>query len=103
MLTPTPELIATARRVATREWTVAENEPGYPTDPNLAQLVDAGLVVLWYPPTRHREDYWTLNSRGEQWLAEHDKEAGVHAHSCANCDGIDPASCPFNAEEANRG
>ena len=73
-LTPTPELIATIRRVATRTWTVAENEPGYPTDPHLAQLVDAGMVILYYPPTRLRDDYWTLTTSGEDWLAEHGKE-----------------------------
>lgn len=73
-LTPTPELLAAARRVATREWTVAENEPGYPTDPHLAQLLDAGLVLLYYPPTRLRDDYWTLTDAGRVWLATHDNQ-----------------------------
>ena len=75
-LTPTPELIATIRRVATRQWTVAENEPGYPTDPHLAQLVDAGMVILYYPPTRLRSDYWTLTADGERWLSEHGGDRG---------------------------
>lgn len=69
-LEPTPELIAAARRVATRTWTVAENESGYPTDPHLAQLVDVGYAVLYYPATRHRPDYWTLTTTGRQWLAD---------------------------------
>lgn len=69
-LTPTPELIAAAERVATREWTVAENEPGYPTDPHLARLFDAGFVILHYPPTRLRPDYWTLTTNGRKWLEQ---------------------------------
>jgi hypothetical protein len=73
-LEPTPELLATARRVATREWTLTVGEPGYPTDAHLAQLVDAGYVVLYFPPTRLRDDYWTLTATGCAWLAEYDKE-----------------------------
>jgi hypothetical protein len=73
-LEPTRELLAAARRVATREWTVAENEPGYPTDWHLARLFDAGLVILHYPPTRLRDDYWTLTPRGVQWLAQYDQK-----------------------------
>lgn len=69
-LEPSSELLAAARR----EWTVAEHEPGYPTDPHLARLFDAGYVVLHYPPTRLRDDYWTLTSRGREWLDRHEKE-----------------------------
>lgn len=70
---PTPELIAAARRVASRTWTVAENEPGYPTDRHLAALFDAGLVFLHYPPTRLQDDRWALTLAGKVWLAEHDR------------------------------
>lgn len=73
-LEPTPELLAAAGRVATREWTLTEDEPGYTTDPHLAQLVDAGYVVLYFPPTRLRDDYWTLTATGRAWLAAHDKD-----------------------------
>lgn len=76
-LKPTPELIAAAQRVATRTWTVAENEPGYPTDPHLAELFDAGLVVLWYPPTRLRDDHWALTTDGVAWLAAAEDAARV--------------------------
>lgn len=73
-LEPTPELLTAAMRVATREWTLTTDEPGYPTDPHLAQLVDAGYVVLYFPPTRLRDDYWTLTEAGRAWLTQHDKE-----------------------------
>jgi hypothetical protein len=73
-LEPTPALLATARRVATRKWTVAEYEPGYPTDWHLAQLFDAGLVILHYPPTRLRDDHWALTPAGRDWLAQHGGE-----------------------------
>jgi hypothetical protein len=74
-LEPTPELLAAARRVQTGTWTVAENEPGYPTDPYLAQLFDAGLVLLHYPPTRLRPDYWRLTQDGERWLRDAEADA----------------------------
>lgn len=34
----------------------------------------ANLVVLYFPPTRLRDDCWTLTATGRDWLAEHDKE-----------------------------
>lgn len=75
-LDPTPSLLAVARRVATREWTVPESEDAYGPgmDPDLRRLVDANYVVLYFPPTRLRDDYWTLTTTGREWLAEHDKE-----------------------------
>lgn len=77
-LTPIPELLAAARRVATGDWTVEHNEDAFGPnmDPNLRTLVDAGLAVLYFPPTRLRLDYWTLTATGRAWLATHDKEAG---------------------------
>ena len=76
-LEPTPELIAVARRVATREWTVGaeENAFGPDMDPNLRQLTDASYVMLYFPPTRLRDNYWTLTPAGQEWLAEHDTTA----------------------------
>lgn len=66
---PTPELVAVAKRVATREWTVAPDDPVYPiADPNLALLVGEGLATLHYPPTRERLDHWTLTCAGRAWL-----------------------------------
>lgn len=73
-LKPTPELIAAARRVATREWTLSPNDSAYPSDPALQQLVDAGYATVYFPPTRLRDDYWTLTTRGREWLAQHDTE-----------------------------
>jgi hypothetical protein len=75
LLDPTPELLATARRVATREWTVGPEESAFTDmDPSLRQLVDAGYAVLYMPPaSRLRDDYWTLTWLGEQWLDEHGK------------------------------
>jgi hypothetical protein len=74
-LPPTPELLAAARRVATREWTLSVHDSAYPDDPALRKLVDAGYATVYYPPTRLREDYWTLTTRGREWLAQHDTEA----------------------------
>lgn len=73
-LEPTPDLIVAARRVATREWTVAAEEDAFgpDMDPHLRQLVDASLAMLYFPPTRLRDDYWTLTEAGRVWLAEHD-------------------------------
>lgn len=73
-LEPTPELLATARRVATNGWTVGADEDAYGADmdPHLRQLVDASLAILYYPPTRLRDDYWALTLDGRVWLAEHD-------------------------------
>jgi hypothetical protein len=70
-LEPTPELIATARRVATRTWTVGpEGAAGMLHDGHLEQLVIAGLAVLHYTPAHQmRDDYWRLTPAGEQWLA----------------------------------
>lgn len=74
-LEPTPELIATARGVASRQWTVANNQSAFEDmDPNLRALVDAGYVVLYLPPTRLRDDYWTLTAAGRAWLVEHTRE-----------------------------
>lgn len=74
-LTPTPGLLAVARRLATGDWTVAHDENPYTDmDPDLRALVDLGYVVLYMPPTRLRLDYWTLTSRGRKWLARHDAE-----------------------------
>jgi hypothetical protein len=80
-LEPIPDLIAAARRVATREWTVGPEEVAYgpDMDPNLQTLVDASYVVLYFPPTRLRLDYWTLTQRGRDWLAAHDTEGADHA------------------------
>lgn len=75
-LTPTPELVAVARRVATRTWTVAHDADAFgpDMDPCLRLLVSARLALLHLTPTRLRDDYWTLTDRGEQWLAELDTE-----------------------------
>lgn len=76
MLEPTPDLLAVAQRVASREWTVAHDEDAFTSmDPNLRLLVDAGYAVLYLPPTRLRDDYWTLTDTGREWLAEHAQEA----------------------------
>jgi hypothetical protein len=71
-LTPTPELVATARRVDTNTWTVAPDADAFgpDMDPSLRLLVSARLAVLYFPPTRLRDDYWTLTTYGRQWLAD---------------------------------
>ena len=78
MIEPTPELLATARRVATREWTVAAEADAYgpDMDQHLRQLTEAGMVALYFPPTRLRDDYWTLTTTGRKWLAKHDTTKG---------------------------
>ncbi|MER7280532.1 hypothetical protein ABT369_39445 [Dactylosporangium sp. NPDC000244] len=73
-LEPTPELLACARRVATREWTLGPDDSAYPDDPALRKLVDASYATVYYPPTRLRDDYWTLTTSGRAWLAEHGPE-----------------------------
>lgn len=70
-LEPTPELLACARRVATRDWVVAEDEV-IDMDAPIGALVTAGYAVIYYPPTRLRPDYWTLTTSGREWLAQHD-------------------------------
>lgn len=75
-LTPTPELVTTARRANGCDWTVGpEGAAALTTNPHLAQLVTAGLAVLCYTPAHQkRDDYWTLTDAGRSWLAAHDKE-----------------------------
>jgi hypothetical protein len=74
-LEPTPELLAVAQRVATREWTVAPDEDAFTgMDPNLRTLVDVGYVELHLPPTRLRDDYWTLTEAGRAWLDEYGRD-----------------------------
>lgn len=75
-LTPTPELLATARRAAGRDWTVGpEGAAAMTTDPHLSQLVTAGLAVLHYTPAHQmRDDYWTLTDADQAWLADHDNQ-----------------------------
>lgn len=69
-LEPTPERIAVAKRVATREWTVGHDEAAFSgIETAHRELIDAGMVVLHLPPTRLRLDYWTLTPRGHEWLA----------------------------------
>jgi hypothetical protein len=76
VLAPTPELLAAARRVASRTWTVGHRGPADLTDPHLKQLVDARLAYLHYTPAFKRtDDYWRLTVEGEQWLAEHEPGA----------------------------
>lgn len=77
LLEPTPELLACTRRVATREWTLGPDDSAYPDDPALRQLIDAGYATVYYPPTRLRDDYWTLTTRGREWLAEHGTEGAT--------------------------
>jgi hypothetical protein len=89
-LTPTPELIAAARRCAARTWTVGPEGPFSPTDPHLRQLVDAGLARLYFTPAyRLADDYWALTDAGVAWLAEHDgarQVAGAHEQHCTGED-----------------
>lgn len=78
-LRPTPDLIATARRAAGRDWTVDHRGPiELQTNPHLAQLVAARYVELRYvdpdAQLRGQDDYWHLTDTGRQWLADHDKE-----------------------------
>jgi hypothetical protein len=79
-LTPTPELVATARRAAGRDWTVGpEGAAAMSTDPHLAQLVTAGLVRMVFTPAhRLADDYWTLTDAGRTWLADHDNQPKEH-------------------------
>lgn len=67
-LEPTPELIACARRVATREWELAAEDP-IPNDPSLLALMDRGYVGVHCRSTRLRLDYLTLTAAGRGWLA----------------------------------
>lgn len=81
---PTPELLAAARRVATGEWTVEHDEDAFGgAEPALRVLLTANLVELYLPPTRLRLDYWTLNTRGREWLASAEKLAELAAHEDA--------------------
>jgi hypothetical protein len=76
MLETTPERITMAKRAATREWTVEHDESAYATcGPVMTELINAGLVVLYMPPTRLRLDYWTLTPRGVEWLARAEQES----------------------------
>lgn len=69
---PTPDLIATARRAAGRDWTVGpEGAIEVQTNPDLAALVTAGLVRLHYTAAhRLADDYWALTDAGRDWLAK---------------------------------
>lgn len=76
-LTPTPELIAAARRAASGQWTVgsegilAEKR----ANPHLGEMAKAGLVELCAAPVRLPvDDRWALTDAGRQWLAANDKE-----------------------------
>ncbi|MGK5682422.1 hypothetical protein [Actinoplanes sp. URMC 104] len=74
-LEPTPERIAAARRAASREWTVEHDENAYATcGPAMTDLINAGLALLYMPPTRLRLDYWTLTPRGFEWLARAERD-----------------------------
>jgi hypothetical protein len=75
-LAPTPERVAIARRIATREWTVGHDEEAFANlDPAHRDLIDAGMAILYMPPTRLRLDYWTLTDRGREWLARAEQES----------------------------
>lgn len=77
-LEPTPELLAAARRIAAREWTLGPNDSYDPgVEPHLYLLSLHRLVALHFAsPSRQQEgtdeDRWTLTAAGREWLAKHD-------------------------------
>lgn len=78
-LEPTPELLAAARRIASREWTLGPNDSYDPgADPQLYLLSLYRLVCLHFPTPADLlaggSDRWALTTKGRDWLAEHDPE-----------------------------
>lgn len=73
---PTPDLIAVARRVAARTWTVPGGRSAFKDmDPNLRSLVDAGLARLVIGVHQFTDDYWALSIAGEGWLRDVEADA----------------------------
>lgn len=66
------DLVATARRVASRQWTVGcEGAAEMETNAELADLVGRGYARLYFTPAYQRaDDYWVLTPEGEQWLSQ---------------------------------
>lgn len=79
-LEPTPELLAAARRIAARQWTLGPDDSYAPSaDPHLHRLWEHRHVTVHFAnPSWQQggtdEDRWTLTEAGRAWLAEHDPE-----------------------------
>ncbi len=71
-LTPSPELLAAARRVRDTRVEADHQEPPA-KDPAIRALHEANLV-RWVQvlPSRRESDYWRLTGDGADWLARHD-------------------------------